>query len=341
MRKKISLGVVWSLVIVMLLGTAAMAAGDWLYSPITYWTSGMDYISTFASQARIRHEGGSTVKVEGTINITGSTSLSHMGVECFMFDLANSLIYSSGEWWTSGNDDVKTVALLVDGLSAGTYRGYANTGVYINGESEYRMTSNTPNLVFRPSVIVSKEVFYATAEEISPPSMPAQSGISVNENGQTYGPQPLDPNVEPPELIAAVGIDGTRGYVYSKDIKDHEPFTSEEDIAAYTEKQHKLRKEAQKNGGAFLSYVPLYASDGVTVIGEFGWGAADSISYSCGLDADGNKVYTDYEGNVLELDADGNPYYVSTDGNVRVLSPLQIGEELSVSFVNYPPLCGE
>lgn len=83
---------------------------------------------------------------------------------------------------------------------------------------------------------------------------------SVNEQGQTYGkgPYPAGPSQEP-DLIRAVGENGVVGYVKSSDLNGPS-FSSPEEALAHQETLHKA-------GGYEL--IPLYESDGETVIGEF------------------------------------------------------------------------
>ncbi|MBR3083572.1 MAG: hypothetical protein IKH03_03250 [Oscillospiraceae bacterium] len=88
-----------------------------------------------------------------------------------------------------------------------------------------------------------------------------EQNYQLNERGQTYGS--VDTNVPPeeqvlPELISAIGIDGTRGYVYSSDLSGEQPKNPEEAL----EYMEKLRNEGPRS-------IPLYASDGVTVLGWF------------------------------------------------------------------------
>ncbi|GEM_PF-1061825 len=82
----------------------------------------------------------------------------------------------------------------------------------------------------------------------------------VNENGQTYGVDSEDS----PDLIAAQGIDGTYGYILSNDLDGPEFSTPEE--AVNWQKKHNGRR-----------VIPLYASDGKTVIGEFDLEASEDI----------------------------------------------------------------
>lgn len=82
----------------------------------------------------------------------------------------------------------------------------------------------------------------------------------INEDGQSYGIESEDS----PDLIAAQGIDGTYGYILSNDLYGPEFSTPEE--AVNWQKKHNGKR-----------VIPLYASDGKTVIGEFELEASDCI----------------------------------------------------------------
>jgi len=87
----------------------------------------------------------------------------------------------------------------------------------------------------------------------------------VNENGQTYGSAADAISIETePDLIAAIGIDGTKGYVLAKDLRANMPKTPEEAIA-----QMNARKTAEANGTYEGRLIPLYDVDGKTVIGQY------------------------------------------------------------------------
>ncbi|WP_130610160.1 hypothetical protein [Cohnella abietis] len=79
-----------------------------------------------------------------------------------------------------------------------------------------------------------------------------------NKNGQTYGSvaNATSPETEP-ELINAIGLDGTQGYVLKKDIDGEQPKSPEEAIAI---------QNSRSPGGRDI---PLYDVDGETVIGVF------------------------------------------------------------------------
>ncbi|MDR1156815.1 MAG: hypothetical protein LBK75_00695 [Oscillospiraceae bacterium] len=97
-----------------------------------------------------------------------------------------------------------------------------------------------------------------------------------NDDGQTYGSgyveNPADPHT--PDLILAEGIDGEIGYAYQDDLHFgpfEQPKTAEE-CALYNEQLLALAYEQQANGDEYLWYIPLYESDGKTIIGQYGVG---------------------------------------------------------------------
>lgn len=92
----------------------------------------------------------------------------------------------------------------------------------------------------------------------------------VNENGQTYGPGVYAVSVETePDLISAVGIDGTEGYVYSKDLQEEMPQTPEEAVDQTKELRKSQNLTRDLDGTIVVDIIPLYDIDGKTVIGKF------------------------------------------------------------------------
>lgn len=89
----------------------------------------------------------------------------------------------------------------------------------------------------------------------------------VNQNGQTYGSL-MDVNTpgQEPDLVKAVGVDGTLGYVKFVDMQGKLPKNPEEAIAM----QNNRLKEGPKT-------IPLYDVDGKTIIGEFKIGNAEAF----------------------------------------------------------------
>lgn len=95
--------------------------------------------------------------------------------------------------------------------------------------------------------------------------------FKVNAGGQTYGTmEGVGPNSpEVPVLIAAIGIDGSKGYIYKADLDKDMPETPEE-AQKYMEMLNSRIEEIAKTGEKYVWTIPLYAEDGETVIGEYG-----------------------------------------------------------------------
>jgi len=109
----------------------------------------------------------------------------------------------------------------------------------------------------RVSVLVIVAVIIATA--VTVPTMAARiNNVKVNQNGQTYGTLDFAEFNNAPDLLQAVGIDGTTGYVYLTDLFGETPKTPEEAVRFQEEREAK---------GSYT--IPLYANDGKTIIGEF------------------------------------------------------------------------
>lgn len=83
------------------------------------------------------------------------------------------------------------------------------------------------------------------------------SSFPKNENGQTYGSaaDAVSPSTEP-DLIKAIGVDGTEGYVLKTDLDGKMPKNPSEAL------------EQQRNAPKSRT-IPLYHVDGRTVIGHF------------------------------------------------------------------------
>ena len=69
-------------------------------------------------------------------------------------------------------------------------------------------------------------------------------------------------------LIAALGTNGTRGFVKAEDLDGDLPSNPAEAVA-YMEEMERKTAYGTKN---YVRLIPLYAEDGVTVIGEFAIG---------------------------------------------------------------------
>lgn len=88
------------------------------------------------------------------------------------------------------------------------------------------------------------------------------SSYSINQNGQTYGPNnPYDRENDDPDLIEVETEEGLKGYVKKEDLYErNEPSTPGE--------IKKRNLELKGQGMKYIS-IPIYAKDGTTIIGEF------------------------------------------------------------------------
>lgn len=83
----------------------------------------------------------------------------------------------------------------------------------------------------------------------------------INENGETYGSSSYAISLETePDLISAIGVDGTLGYVRKTDLNGEMPNNPEQALAGMRQREGKVRQ------------IPLYDVDGKTVIGAFNVG---------------------------------------------------------------------
>lgn len=100
-----------------------------------------------------------------------------------------------------------------------------------------------------------------TTAAFDDPTQAKLEKIKVNSFGETYGPtlsfnDPNDPDGEP-DLVSAIGIDGTQGYVRSADLN--------QGVAKSPEEAVKL----MKNRSMQDRLIPLYDFEGETIIGQF------------------------------------------------------------------------
>jgi len=95
-----------------------------------------------------------------------------------------------------------------------------------------------------------------TATVASPDADPTT--YEQNSSGRSYGTLPTagvpDPR-EFPDLIAVTGEDGVEGYAYATDLFGNQP--------------EPLTPEQALSQNSLSHYVPVYASDGETILGRF------------------------------------------------------------------------
>jgi len=91
----------------------------------------------------------------------------------------------------------------------------------------------------------------------------------TNESGQTYGSAMYapSPNKEP-DLVLAESLDGVEGYVYTSDLNGDLP-NSPDELLAITARNQEIWDNAPVGQVVIARFIPLYAVDGQTEIGEF------------------------------------------------------------------------
>lgn len=89
-------------------------------------------------------------------------------------------------------------------------------------------------------------------------SNPSIPNYPINEQGQTYGQGPYPAGTtQVPDLISATGENGVNGYVKATDLNSN--VSTPEEAYAYQKSMEELGYKS----------IPLYKSDGKTVIGGF------------------------------------------------------------------------
>lgn len=120
-------------------------------------------------------------------------------------------------------------------------------------------------LINASSILIAEEQFYYSNRQ-------NKVEYSVNKNGQTYGSTMGCSRIEDfPDLIGATDKNGQEGYVYFEDLYGDLP-TSPEEAVIYMEEMENANKR-----GINKKIIPLYDSDGKTVIGEY------EIAYDAGM----------------------------------------------------------
>ena len=133
--------------------------------------------------------------------------------------------------------------------------------------------------------------------------------FSVNENGQTYGSDMKieDPQAAP-DLISILASNGKEGYAYKEDLYALEYYLTEEKALENSKIQTEIfKKAAKKNPDVMIvpwHSIPVYESDGKTIIGEYVYMYSPYLVFT--LREDG-RWYDGLGNLVTDLDKKGNP----------------------------------
>lgn len=235
-RQKIIITLIISIVLVMCISVTAFAYSQTLTGESKTQNIGGRQYTAYNSVTYISGTG-----VKATTDITCDThcSAGELGVFPMLQDSNYNIVLRPGWIYNSFDNAVA--------LSAGTAYHSATSGTYYSGgNAEGQNTIVVLNL--SPGLSIGS----SRAEKIGE--------YRVNTNGQTYGVvNKFTAEENYPDLVGAVGLDGTEGYILSQELLDRVvPASSEEAAALMTDPNYIQGR-----------IIDLYAADGVTVIGKF------------------------------------------------------------------------
>lgn len=219
--------------VAMLASVSVYAFDDYDSSTDTYRANGTtyDYWSTLFVD-------GSKYRTATWIQAPSDIPAGQVGAEARLYNGdTGSLISSSGMKYSTSDYYFHVV-----------YTNYktVSSSVYSKGKVAIKIGSDVVTLDSRKTATVGGSSRLAALAQ----SLDAEGNYPVNLRGETYGSAMLSDIVgNDPDLIAAVGIGGTDGYVRA------------DDLSAETTKQE----------------IPLYNVQGTTVIGSFALAPSDTV----------------------------------------------------------------
>jgi hypothetical protein len=160
--------------------------------------------------------------------------------------------------------------------SGGGFHVVAVTLVIIGGLT-LGMVHNSSTFADRndnpPSVIINANEFVIPRNTLNMNRQQLEElGLSVNESGQTYGMAMGLSFLDYPDLIGVTATVGEDGYVLFDDMYTEECFVSP------SERLERIEAGLIDPNPYGVRIVPVYKSDGVTIVGEFHIGAAPNDS---------------------------------------------------------------
>ncbi|WP_129599764.1 hypothetical protein [Anaerophilus nitritogenes] len=200
-----------------------------VFAATDYWGSSSSYS---AGSYTARH-ASRYAQARTVINNDGSSNLppGSMGVNPKAYSSSTGTLLESGGWeYTDGSSAGYDVPVDVS-----DYSGY----MYSQGMTALWNGNG-----------------YTTKSTTASPSAKFKSSTRMNSSGETYGTAAKARSIEEePDLILAEGVDGVEGYVRSSDLNAN--------IAKSPQEAVKIMKNKSPR------FIPLYKSDGKTVIGKF------------------------------------------------------------------------
>lgn len=192
------------------------------------------------------------VRAVSAIRCAAPVGANQMGTRPRLYNENGAIISTSGWAYNSQYGTGSTVNIgTTVGVSPGYYFSKGEGCVY-NGNGYTKFNYNrTPN-IWAPD---AKSGNANTDEALSAFADFLKMEYKINENGQTYGSELFAPSRDyVPELILAIGDDGTEGYIKKEELYNVIDLSYEEVMAGVTVQD---------------TFIPLYQSDGKTIIGNF------------------------------------------------------------------------
>lgn len=231
------------------IGVHAMAIEEWQSSKTTYRYAGFNY----DGWTILYHDHDGKYRSSSWIQEQNFNALpaKYIGVSAEIRNTAGKILSSEQVKYNSAGDSwtwQESNAVQGNGTIFSAGKVYLSNGI----ESKIYDLPESQN--------VDTEARAAIVAALAETGLTEEGTYPVNAQGQTYGSTMLAKTVGcEPDLIAAVGIDGTEGYVLRADIRPE--LNTAKEIAAY-----------QKAMASRTDYtIPLYDAEG-TEIGRFQYG---------------------------------------------------------------------
>jgi hypothetical protein len=241
-KRKVRIFYTVLIMIVFSLSNIAISYASEVFS--SYKTFPTTYGYTYKARASVNTDGSSAWSYTDMATTNGNNApAGYMGAKARVFDQNGGVKKASDMTYTSQSNYMVSVGTGRYDIQGGTFYGKGLVDLYNgNGYTQYETYQS-------PSQNNSSSSIVALIE-----SLP---DYKFNKNGQTYGSSMLaSTKGYEPDLISAIGEDGTEGYVYAIDLNGTIPKTPEEAI----------KLTAQRADSRMIS---LYKNDGKTIIGTF------------------------------------------------------------------------
>jgi len=222
-------------------------------SPVTFYgpVNGYTYtnratVETYTSVDDVLGGGDVTVQNASTVPI------GYMGV---MTQLYYEDTLCAQHNWYYNDDAAKGITVYAqDNCGAGYYTARGQTAAYNGDDYDYY------NILGTPKLYGGSDDFSSTINQETTPKFTkeATSSFPKNKNGETYGSAKNVAYDSQPDLIQAIGVDGTHGYVRAKDLYTEKPKNPKEAMA----KQINIAPGSVRE-------IKLYDENGERVIGTF------------------------------------------------------------------------